>query len=120
MMGAGVNWNLGLNIGASNLYQIPNGYEGSDYSNFASLAKVGDEVAQNYARLMAVKKRLEDNESNDFVMRVFGVVSLISVIVGGLLFKIRAVKQIMSTQPQRDNVMQLPLRPHHSHQVVGF
>ena len=69
---------------------------------------------------MAVKKQLEENETNDYVMRVFGVVSLISVIVGGLLFKIRAVKQILSTQPQRDNVMQGPLRPHHSHQVVGF
>ena len=119
-MGAGVNWNLGLSIGTGNRYQIPSGYAGSDYSDFASLAKVGDKVAQNYARLMAVKKRLEDNESNDFAVQVFWDVSLISVIVGGLLFKIRAVKQIMSTQPQRDNVMQVPLRPHHSHQVVGF
>ena len=68
MMGAGVKWNLGLSIGTGNRYQIPNRYEGSDYSNFASLAKVGDEVAQNYVRLMAIKKQLENNENNDYVM----------------------------------------------------
>ena len=119
MLGAGVNWNLGLSIGTSNRYQIPSGYQDSDYSNFASLAKVGDEVASNFARLMAIKKRLEENENNDHIMRIFGMVSMISVIIGGLLFKIRAVKQILSNQPQRDNIMPMPLRPH-QHQVVGF
>ena len=44
MIGAAVNWNLGLTIGSGNRYQIPSGYAGSDYSSFASLAKVGDEV----------------------------------------------------------------------------
>ena len=119
MLGAGVNWNLGLSIGTGNRYQIPSGYQDSDYSNFASLAKVGDEVASNFARLMAIKKRLEENESNDHIMRIFGMVSMISVIVGGLLFKIRAVKKILSNQPQHDNIMPMPLRPH-QHQVVGF
>ena len=78
MLGAGVNWNLGLSIGTSNRYQIPSGYQDSDYSNFASLAKVGDEVASNFARLMAIKKRLEENENNDHIMRIFGMVSMIS------------------------------------------
>ena len=120
LLGAGVNWNLGLTIGTGNRYQIPAGYQDSDYSNFASLAKVGDEVANNFARLVAIKKRLEDNESNDHVMRIFGMVSMVSVIIGGLLFKIRSVKQILSNQPQRDNMVPIPLRPQHQHQVVGF
>ena len=120
MLGAGVNWNLGLTIGTGNRYQIPTGYQDSDYSNFASLAKVGDEVASNFASLMAIKKRLEENESSDHIMRIFGMVSMISVIIGGLLFKIRSVKQILSNQPQRDNIMPIPLRPQHQHQVVGF
>ena len=120
LLGAGVNWNLGLTIGTGNRYQIPSGYQDSDYSNFASLAKVGDEVANNFARLLAIKKRLEDNESNDHVMRIFGMVSMVSVIIGGLLFKIRSVKQILSKQPQHDNMVPIPLRPQHQHQVVGF
>ena len=81
---------------------------------------MGDKVARDFARLMAIKKRLEENENNNYVMRVFGMVSVISVIVGGLLFKIRAVKRILSTYPQRDNVMPIRLRPQHQHQVVGF
>ena len=40
MLGAGVNWSLGLTIGTGNRYQIPSGYQDSDYSNFASLVKV--------------------------------------------------------------------------------
>ena len=71
-----------------NRYQIPSGYQDTDYSNFGSSAKVGDEVASNFARLMAIKKRLEENESNDHIMRVLGMVAVISVIIGGLLFKI--------------------------------
>ena len=120
LLGAGVNWNLGLTIGTGNRYQIPSGYQDSDYSNFASLAKVGDEVANNFARLLAIKKRLEDNESNDHVMRIFGLVSMVSVIIGGLLFKIRSVKQILSRQPQRESMVPIHMRPHHQHQVVGF
>ena len=57
----GVSWQLGLAIGSVNTYKIPPGYSGEDYSNYAAVAQVGNEVAENYAPLMLIKRKLEEN-----------------------------------------------------------
>ena len=94
---ANINWaiNFGMSGGQ---FKTPQGLGEGDYVDYHNLKTVVSEVVANHKRLLELKKKIEDNDTGDLVVKIIGGLTCVIGTLFGIFWKIKGVKKSVARE----------------------